>query len=219
MLEAVLTLAGLGLLASLGLGLAARRFAVKEDPVIEELISILPGVNCGSCGNPSCTEYAKALVEGKAEINDCPVGDADLKRKIADKLGLDYAAMERRAGIVFCQGALSRATKRFVYQGVPSCRACQLVVGGDKECPYGCLGFGDCLRACPFGAVEIKDGVSTVNEELCTACGNCVRACPFGAVFWDARQHKPQICVYCGYCASYCPYDVLALEEVPDATG
>jgi heterodisulfide reductase subunit A-like polyferredoxin len=45
-------------------------------------------------------------------------------------------------------------------------------------------------------------------------CGNCVDACPFGAVFWNEVENKPQICVYCGICAQYCPYDVIALEEV-----
>jgi formate hydrogenlyase subunit 6/NADH:ubiquinone oxidoreductase subunit I len=45
-----------------------------------------------------------------------------------------------------------------------------------------------------------------------------VEACPFGAIFWDTEENKPQVCVYCGYCGPYCPYDVLALEEIEEAT-
>jgi NAD-dependent dihydropyrimidine dehydrogenase PreA subunit len=52
------------------------------------------------------------------------------------------------------------------------------------------------------------------HPDRCLGCGNCVDACPFGAVFWNEVENKPQICVYCGICAQYCPYDVIALEEV-----
>ena len=79
-----------------------------------------------------------------------------------------------------------------------------------RACP-----FPSCTKVCPTDAIIDRDGGGVkLKQELCIGCGNCVEACPFGAIFWDAGQQKPYVCVYCGYCAPYCPYDVIALEEV-----
>jgi len=75
-----------------------------------------------------------------------------------------------------------------------------------------------CARVCPVDALVPRDGGGVrFSADACIGCGNCVSACPFGAAFWDAEANKPLICEYCGVCARYCAYDVLALEEVPDA--
>jgi anaerobic carbon-monoxide dehydrogenase iron sulfur subunit len=75
-----------------------------------------------------------------------------------------------------------------------------------------------CARVCPTDALVLREGGGVhLKAEDCIGCGNCVEACPFGAIFWDREQNKPQICIYCGYCASYCPWDVLALEETEEA--
>ncbi len=72
-----------------------------------------------------------------------------------------------------------------------------------------------CARVCPTDALRPRPGGGVrLDTELCIGCGNCVQACPLGAVFWDGEQQKPLICVYCGYCVSYCPYEVLAHEEI-----
>jgi carbon-monoxide dehydrogenase iron sulfur subunit len=74
-----------------------------------------------------------------------------------------------------------------------------------------------CARVCPTDALVPRSGGGVqLRHKLCIGCGNCVDACPMGAVFWDSAQAKPQICVYCGYCAQYCPYDVLELEELAE---
>lgn len=76
-----------------------------------------------------------------------------------------------------------------------------------------------CARVCPTDALVPRDGGGVrLHHRDCIGCGNCVEACPFGAVFWDPAQNKPQICVYCGFCAPYCPYDVIELEEVEEVT-
>ena len=76
-----------------------------------------------------------------------------------------------------------------------------------------------CVRVCPTDALTPRSGGGVhLRHELCIGCGNCVEACPMGAVFWDPAQSKPQICVYCGACVPYCPYDVLIMEEVEEAS-
>ena len=50
--------------------------------------------------------------------------------------------------------------------------------GGAKACSYGCLGYGSCVKACPFDAVHIVSGIAVVDREACKACGKCVEKCP-----------------------------------------
>ncbi len=43
-----------------------------------------------------------------------------------------------------------------------------------------CAGCGSCADACPFQAIEMRDGRAWVQEELCMGCGVCVDRCPQG---------------------------------------
>jgi NAD-dependent dihydropyrimidine dehydrogenase PreA subunit len=46
-----------------------------------------------------------------------------------------------------------------------------------------CAGCGACLRACPYGAIEIgKDGKAFIHQDKCKKCGKCQRICPFNAI-------------------------------------
>ncbi|MBN2431909.1 MAG: RnfABCDGE type electron transport complex subunit B [Acidobacteria bacterium] len=179
MLEAILTLSGLAILASFGLGLAAKFFAVKVDPRVEKIEEILPGANCGGCGAAGCSDFAKGVVEGKYAANACPVGGPSCAAKIAEILGEEVRASEPRVAIVLCAGDEDQCGNRFDYNGIYDCNAADLIQGGFKACTYGCLGLGSCARACPFDAIVITDKrLAVIDRDKCVGCGKCVPVCP-----------------------------------------
>jgi len=54
LLLAVLVMTSLGSLLGWGLAVAAKRFAVEEDPRVEEVNEVLPKGQCGACGFAGC---------------------------------------------------------------------------------------------------------------------------------------------------------------------
>ena len=179
LLVSLSTMGGLGLILSIGLAIANKKLNVEEDPRIKEIVSVLPGINCGACGFPSCQVYAEKVAQGKAGVDCCVVGGEDVLSKLAAIMKVQVEDKESRVAAVCCQGDNRECKKRFRYQGVLTCRAANMIDGGDKACVYGCLGYGDCVRVCPFAAIELYDnGLPVVNEQRCTGCGLCVEACP-----------------------------------------
>ncbi len=180
-LGAVITVGGLGLLFGFGLAYASRVFFVKVDPRVEQVDEELPGANCGACGLAGCRQMALKVVEGELTANACPVASQEALEKIGAILGVEVETAEAMVAVVQCQGSPDHCKDRFEYEGVPTCSAAELVGGGHKTCAYGCLGFGDCVTACPFDAIVMgTDGLPKVLDAECTGCGKCVDACPRG---------------------------------------
>ena len=67
-LIAVLIIAGIGLVAGLGLAIASIVMAVPKDEKAEAVLELLPGANCGACGYSGCSGYAAALAHGEADV-------------------------------------------------------------------------------------------------------------------------------------------------------
>ncbi|HVS02135.1 MAG TPA: RnfABCDGE type electron transport complex subunit B [Thermoanaerobaculia bacterium] len=178
-LAATAIMAGLGLLFGVALALAARFFEVDEDPRIDQVEAMLPGSNCGACGEPGCRALAEKLVTGAAAPGKCTVSSAAGIEAIADFLGVEAGGDEKRVARVHCGGGLGRARQLASYQGFDSCRAAHLVGGGGLECSWGCLGLADCVRSCTFDAMHMNAWLlPVVDVDACTACGDCVEACP-----------------------------------------
>lgn len=179
MLAAVFSLAGIGLVAATALGLAAKKFAVEVDPRELAILEALPGANCGACGYPGCAGYAKALVAGKVDPNQCPPGGAETMAVLGRILGIEVQAAAPQVAVVMCQGDHHLAAEKFHYLGLTDCVAAQKIAGGSKVCPGGCLGLATCQRACPFGAIEMTDnGLAVISREKCTGCRKCISVCP-----------------------------------------
>ncbi len=45
--------------------------AMRKMVLMEEIYERLPGLDCGSCGSPSCRDFAEDIVRGKAQEKDC----------------------------------------------------------------------------------------------------------------------------------------------------
>lgn len=192
LLSSIIALGGLGLFFGAGLAFAAKKFAVEIDPKIEQIIEILPGVNCGACGQPGCAAYADAVASGIVAANKCTPGGADVAAQVSDIMGITTVeSLDPKVAVVRCQGGNKEAKDKFVYQGLENCNAAVLIGGGHKACSYGCLGFGSCVKACPFDAMYMNDnGLPVVIEDKCTACGICVSTCPRGVMELVPKSQK-----------------------------
>lgn len=170
---------GLALFFAIVLAVADRVLRVEEDPRIETVEGMLPATNCGACGEPGCRAFAEALVAGRAEPGGCTVSSPDGVAAIAEFLGVDAGEQVKRVARLHCAGGRAQAHQVAAYDGFESCKAAHLVSAGGKGCSWGCLGLGDCDRACDFDAITMNaNGLPVVTVDACTACGDCVVACP-----------------------------------------
>ncbi len=198
-----------GILSAIGivcgiLIIVANRVLPKEPESLrkaEEVSKYLPGINCGACGYPGCFAYAQALSEDKDVFfkSTCAtvLQEPEMLKGLERLLGIeiDTSKMDKKA-VVRCFG-----NSRWMgeYAGVKSCKAADKVSGGPRECPFGCLGFGDCVAVCPNDAICIdeKQGVAVVDPDKCTGCGLCVKECPRNII--ELVQSYANIVFLCNY--------------------
>jgi Na+-translocating ferredoxin:NAD+ oxidoreductase RNF subunit RnfB len=236
-LIAVIVLGVVGLVSAVVLFLASKKFAVWEDPRIRQVSEVLPQANCGGCGYPGCSGFADACVKaGSLEGKLCPVGGQPVMEKIAEILGLAAEVSEPKVAVVRCNGTCANRPRLNQYDSAKSCAIQAALYGGETGCSFGCLGCGDCVAACQFGAIKMNEetGIPEVDEAKCTACGACVKACPKniieirptgkksrriyvqcvnkdkGAV---ARKACTVACIGCGKCVKVCAFEAITLEN------
>lgn len=227
----------LGLVLAVVLYLVAEKFKVEEDPRIEQVEKVMPGANCGGCGFAGCHAFAEAAVKApNLDNNFCPVGGNAVMRKVAAILGYEVKEKAPMVAVVRCNGTCQARPKTNQYDGTKSCAIASTLYGGETNCSYGCLGYGDCVNACNFGAIRInpETGIAEVDEEKCTSCGACVKACPKniielrkkgpksrrlfvacvnkdkGAV---ARKACQNACIGCGKCEKECPFGAITVTN------
>lgn len=223
---------GTGLFIGVFLGFAGKKFAVEVDEREEAIMGVLPGNNCGGCGYAGCSGLAAAIVKGEAEISACPVGGAPVAAKIGEIMGQAAGEQVKQVAFVKCAGTCDKAKQDYEYYGIHDCVMVNMMQnGGPKSCSYGCLGEGSCVKACPFDAIHIVDGVAVVDKDACKACGKCITACPKNLIELVPYEQKHLVqchsqdkgkdvmaacsvgCIGCKMCQKVCEFDAVTIEN------
>lgn len=217
-----------GLVFGVLLCIADKKLAVEVDPRLDAIKGCLGGANCGACGFAGCDAFANAVLEGAAKPNGCPAADA---AAIGEIMGISVEQGEKKVARVICQGDHSFAKERYKYDGYKSCALAASMVGGPKECTYACIGLGDCMDVCKFGAITIENGIAKIDENRCVACGNCVDKCPRTVIKLMPADDKVMVlcrnkdvgrvaraacmraCIGCGRCVKECKYGAIQVVD------
>lgn len=237
MLLTILSLSLLAVISAVILYFVAQKFKVFEDPRIDIIQEILPAANCGGCGFAGCRNFAEALV--KAETFDglnCPVGGAATMSKAGEILGKTAPVTDPTVAVLLCNGTPEARPRTTVYDGPSDCRITHNLYLGESDCSYGCLGNGDCVRACKFDAMymDAATGLPVIIDEKCVSCGACVKACPRKLIELRKRAKKERklyvacsncdkggparrackvACIACFKCQKVCEFDAITIEN------
>jgi heterodisulfide reductase subunit A-like polyferredoxin len=107
---------------------------------------------------------------------------------------------------------------------------------GETDCGYGCLGNGDCVRACTFNSIhiDISTGLPVINDTTCNGCGSCVKACPRKILELRKKAKKDRkiyvacsscdkgviarkackvACIACNKCVKICQFGAITMEN------
>lgn len=178
------------------LGWANKAFHVEVDPRVEKAEDILPGANCGGCGYVGCREYAEAVVLEAESVTQCTVGGGSVAAQLGELLGVEVEESWPYRAVVHCGATTTDRLQQHEYRGEPTCSAANLVTG-IQGCIYGCLGMGDCVRACNYDAIHVIDGVSRIDYDACTGCGACARICPRNIISMVPFKAEQMMVVSC----------------------
>jgi Na+-translocating ferredoxin:NAD+ oxidoreductase subunit B len=233
----IISLSVLALFSSVILYFIAQKFKIFEDPRIDEVQALLPAANCGGCGFAGCRNMAEALVKADSfEGLYCPVGGAPVMAEAARILGKVPPVVDPTVAVLLCQGTPEFRPRTSQYDGASDCRISHNLYSGETDCSYGCLGKGDCERACKFDALHIDpmSDLPVISDEKCVSCGACVKACPRNLIELRKKAKKDRkiyvacsncdkggparkackvACIACTKCFKVCEFNAITIEN------
>ena len=132
---------------------------------IRAIENCLPQTQCTRCTYPCCTDYAEAIANGEANINQCPPGGDVSINKLAKLSGQKALPLNPE------MGEFQPKTLAYIIE--------------DK-----CIGCVLCIKACPVDAiVGANKLMHTVIQSHCTGCELCVPVCPTDCIEMQALQN------------------------------
>lgn len=147
----------------------------SSTTLAQRIDALLPQTQCTRCGYPACRDYANAIADNSADINQCPPGGA--------------------RGIALLANLLSRRPKPLnPINGIEKRREIALI---DEEI---CIGCTKCIQACPVDAIlGAAKVMHTIIVADCTGCELCIAPCPVDCISMipandsrDALELAPQ---------------------------
>ena len=233
----IIILVTIGVVSAVILYFVAQKFKIYEDPRIDTVAETLPAANCGGCGYAGCRNFAEALVAAD-DLSPlfCPVGGNTVMMTVAQILGKTVDAKDPLVAVIRCSGTFEHRPRTSTYNGASSCAIQHTLYIGGTDCPYGCLGCGDCAVSCKFDALtmDAATGLPVVDEAKCTACGACVKACPRSIIelrHKDKKDRKIYVscvnkdkggiakkycavaCTGCTKCLKVCKFEAITIEN------
>lgn len=233
----IISLTILSVVSAVILYFVAQKFKIFEDPRIDDVQAALPAANCGGCGYAGCRNFAEALVQAESfDGLNCPVGGNAVMTQIAAILGKNAVQVDPTVAVLLCNGTPEFRPRTSRYDGVEDCRIQNSLYAGETDCSYGCLGNGDCVKACQFDAMymDTVTMLPVIIDDKCVSCGACVKACPRHLIELRKKAKKDRklyvacsncdkggparkackvACIACSKCFKVCEFGAITIEN------
>lgn len=132
-----------------------------NNDLVKQIDSVLPQTQCTRCNYPSCFEYAEAIANNEANINQCPPGGDEGIHKLAKLLNREYTPLNPQNGII-----KPREVAKIIEED--------------------CIGCTLCIKVCPVDAIIGSNKMlHNIIEADCTGCDLCLPACPVDCIIME----------------------------------
>lgn len=101
----------------------------------------------------------------------------------------DYVQPDFSKVAVINSGSANDEERRLIYKGEKNCRLFYETYTSEYKKTKLCIGFGDCIKACPQEAISVKNGRAVISG-MCNGCGKCIDFCPINIISLENRENN-----------------------------